>query len=126
MAGFWSSVGKGVSNYFSSGSGWSDLLGGVMSGLAGSAAANREDKNNEQSHEWAIALQALRGQQDLQRLAFEDQLKDYAEQRDIHRNKVALDTFGQFSVLNRMSPGYKPPAPTPAPVKPSLENFNGV
>lgn len=126
MAGFWSAVGSGVSNYFSSGKGWGDLLGGVMSGLAGSAAANREDDKNEQSNEWAVALQALRGQQALQETAFSKELEDFYKQRDVQRDKVALDTFGQFSVLNRMSPGYKAPAPTPAPVKPSVENYGGA
>lgn len=125
MAGFWSSVGSGVSNYFSSGSGWSDLLGGVVSGLAGSAAANRQDDRAAQDNTWAIALQALRGEQDLQRTAFERELEDFYERSDTQRDKVALDTFGQFSVMNRRSPGYKPPAATPAPVKPRLEDYRG-
>lgn len=125
MAGFWSSVGTGVSNYFSSGSGWSDLLGGVVSGLAGSAAANREDDQLAQNNEWAIALQALRGEQDIRRTAFERELEDYYDQRDKYRDRVALDTYGQFSVMNRRSPGYKPgPAPV-APTKPRLEDYSG-
>lgn len=126
MAGFWSAVGTGVSDYFSSGSGWSDLLGGVVSGLAGSAAANRQDDQRNEDNTWALALQAMRGNQDLGRTAFEAELLDYAKQKDNYRKRVALDTYGQFSVMNRLSPGYKPAAAPVAPTKPRVEDYNGT
>lgn len=122
MAGFWSSVGTGVSNYFSSGSGWSDLLGGVMSGLAGSAAANRQDETAARGHEWALAIEGLRGEENRRTSLFEAQLKDYLDQKEKYNKRMAIDTYGQFSVLDRRSPGYTPPPRPTAPRAPRLED----
>lgn len=122
---WWNSLSSGVSNYFSSGSGWSDLLGGVMAGIGGAAQASREGKENAQNHEWALALAALQGDQARRTTAFEAELKDYYDQRDKHNKRVALDTYGQFSVMDRRSPGYVPPQTPAAPTKPSLESYNG-
>lgn len=122
MAGFWSSVGRGVSTYFSSGDGWGDLLGGVLAGLGGSAAANREDKQNAQSHEWALALAALQGDQQRRTSLFEAQLADLSKQRDTARDRIALDTFGQFSVQHRRTPGYTAPATPTVPAWPTMED----
>lgn len=125
MAGWWDAISTGVGDYFSDGSGWSDLLGGVMSGLGGMAAANSAEDAAEQGHEWALAIEALRGNENRRTSLFEAQLADYVKQKDNFNKRVALDTYGQFSVLNRRSPGYVPPAAPVAPTAPSLENFNG-
>lgn len=123
MAGFWSSVGTAASNYFSTGSGWSDLLGGVMAGIGGAAAADRADDTASQGHEWALALGALKGDQDRRTSLFEKQLEDYYKQKDNYNKRVALDTYGQFSVQNRRSPGYTKPAAPVVPQMPSLESL---
>lgn len=121
-SGFWGAVGNSVSDYFSSGSGWSDLLGGVMAGIGGAAQAGREDDQNRQSHEWALALEALRGDQQRRSSLFEMQLEDFYKQRDKRDKRVNLDTFGQFSVQSRRTPGYTPTPLPGAPVMPSLED----
>lgn len=123
--GFWSSVGSAVSGYFSSGSGWSDLLGGVMSGISNSVSQNREDDRAEQGHEWALAIEALRGQENRRTSLFEKELEDYYKQREKYDKRIALDSYGQFSVNSRRSPNYTPAAAPVAPVKPVLETTNG-
>lgn len=125
MAGFWSSIGSSVSNYFSSGSGWSDLLGGVMSGISRSSQNSREDEQAAQTHEWALAIEALRGVENRRTSAFEAELKDYFDQRDKYNKRVALDSYGQFSVMDRRSPGHVATPLPAAPVKPNVESYNG-
>lgn len=115
---FWSSVGKGISNYFSSGSGWGDLLGGVLAGIGGSAAARSESKQAAQSHEWALALAALKGTEDRRTLDFEKQLEDFYSQRDKQRQRTALDTYGQFSVQHRRTPGFSNTPGVDVPTRP--------
>ena len=118
MSGWWSSVSSGVGKYFSSGSGWGDLLGGVMAGIGGAAAAKREDKASEQSHEWALALAALKGGEDRRTLDFQAQLDDFYKQKDKQRQRTALDTYGQFSVQHRRTPGYSTTASVDVPTQP--------
>ena len=115
---WWSSVSTGLGNYFSSGSGWGDLLGGVMAGIGGSAAAKREDKASAQSHEWALALAALKGTEDRRTLDFQAQLDDFYTQKDKQRQRTALDTYGQFSVQHRRTPGYSTTASVDVPTQP--------
>lgn len=115
---WWSSVTKGIGNYFSSGSGWGDLLGGVLAGIGGSAAAKRQDKQNAQSHEWALALAALKGAEDRRTLDFQQQLEDFAKQKDKQRQRMALDTYGQFSVQHRRTPGFTNTRPVDVPSRP--------
>lgn len=121
----WSSIGGSISRYFSSGTGWSDLLGGIMSGIGQSARNRREDEQAEQGHEWALAIEALRGAENRRTSAFEAELKDYYDQRDKYNKRIALDSYGQFSVMDRRSPGHVAPPLPAAPVKPSVESYNG-
>lgn len=121
---WWSSVTKGIGNYFSSGSGWGDLLGGVMAGIGGSAAAKREDKASAQSHEWALALAALKGAEDRKTLDFTAQLEDFAKQKDKQRQRLALDTYGQFSVQNRRTPGFTNTRPVDVPTQPRWDDYD--
>lgn len=115
---WWSNVASGIGNYFSDGDGWGDLLGGVMAGIGGSAAARREDKQNAQSHEWALALAALKGTEDRRTLDFQQQLEDFYEQKDKQRQRMALDTYGQFSVQHRRTPGFTNANPVDVPSRP--------
>lgn len=127
MAGFWSSVASGVGKYFSSGQGWGDLLGGVMAGVAGSAAANQAEKTAAQSHEWALALAALKGAEDRATLDLQAQLEDYYLQKGKQRQRTALDTYGQFSVQHRRTPGFTTAPAVDVPNKPIAEvpNYGG-
>lgn len=115
---WWSSVSTGIGNYFSSGSGWGDLLGGVMAGIGGSAAAKQAERQSEQSHEWALALAALKGTEDRRTLDFQGQLEDFYKQKDKQRQRMGLDTYGQFSVQNRRTPGFSSAPPVDVPAQP--------
>lgn len=125
--GFWSSVASGAGSYFSSGKGWGDLLGGAMAGVAGSAAANRQDQQLAQSHEWALALAALKGAEDRATLDLQGQLEDYYLQKGKQRQRTALDTYGQFSVQHRRTPGFTASPAVDVPNKPIVEvpNYGG-
>ena len=127
MAGFWSSVASGVGSYFSSGKGWGDLFGGVMAGVAGSAAAKQKDDQLAQSHEWALALAALKGAEDRATLDLQGQLEDYYLQKGKQRQRTALDTYGQFSVQHRRTPGFSTTPAVDVPNKPIAEvpNYGG-
>src|SRR5690625_4198994 len=119
---FWSSVGKGISKYFSSGSGWGDLLGGVMAGIGGAASARREDKQSAQSHEWALAWAALKGTEDRRTLDFDKQLDDFYQQKDKQRQRMGLDTYGQFSVQHRRTPGFTNTPAVDVPTRPRWDD----
>jgi hypothetical protein len=109
----------------SSSGGSGDIFGALLSGLAGGAAASLDAKSLKE-------IQNLRGQQALEQLKeqglqgrksldYEYQLKDYYGQQDKGRKRVALDTYGQFSQLDRIKKNYTqapgvqiPNKPTPA------------
>ena len=121
--GFWGSLASGVGSYFSSGSGWKDLLGGVMGGLSQSAQWSQDEKNAAAAALAAQALEGTRGLENRRTSLFEAQLKDYLEQKEKHdKRQMAIDTYGQFSVLDRRSPGYVPPPRQQAPALPRIED----
>jgi hypothetical protein len=116
----------------SSGSGWGDffksILGGdsnssglgsnifasLLGGLGGMADAKLQIK-------MAQDLARIRGEEDRKTLGYSADLKDYYDQKNKYRKKVALDTYGQFSLLDRWAPNYTPPAPIEQPAKPQAQ-----
>ena len=95
---------SGISNYFSSGSGWSDLLSGVAA-VAASSSDKKQDKTDQKQ---ALELIKATGDQGLRKSAFEQQLVDYSKKKDTFDKRVAIDSYGQFSKLQARSPNYKP------------------
>lgn len=130
-----SSSGGGIlSSLFGGGSG-SGIFGSLLSGLGAGAAAALSGKDlkesiglkgeqdrltladqNKYSKE-QIALQALEGRHGID---FEAALKDYYGQQDKRRKRIALDTYGQFSTINKIKPGY---VNTPFPETPSKPGY---
>lgn len=99
-----------------------DIFGSLLSGLAGGAAASLDAKSLKE-------IQQLRGQQALEQLKqqglesrksldYEYQLKDYYGQQDKARKRVALDTYGQFSQMDRIKKNYTPAPGVQVPAKP--------
>jgi hypothetical protein len=102
------SGGTGIGDYISKFlGGGSDGIGGnifegLLAGLGGAADA-------------LISKEAVeeQGKQSRKTLDFEYALKDYYENKDRVRKRASLDSYGQFSSLDRWAPTYKaPPAPT--------------
>jgi hypothetical protein len=116
---WYSGITSGISNYFSSGSGWSDIFKGILGGVsnyAGQQQATYNDKLDFNQNKELIGLQNLEARRNSR---FEQQLKDYAQDRDTYKNRVALDTYGQFSNVKSYAPNYVPPAAPTAPVLPT-------
>lgn len=99
-----------------------DIFGALLSGLASGAGAALDAKSLKE-------IQQLRGQQAIEQLKqqglesrksldYEYQLKDYYGQQDKARKRVALDTYGQFSQMDRIKKNYKPTGGVQVPAKP--------
>lgn len=106
----WSNILKSFTGGSGSGSG-SNIFGSLLSGLASGAAASLSGKDLKEGIQ-------LKGKEDRKTIDFEASLKDYYTQEDKRRKRVALDTYGQFSMMDRIKPGYKDTPPVQVPTKP--------
>lgn len=95
-----------------SGSSGSNIFASILGGLGGMAEAKLSGKD-------AKELVKTKGIEDRKTLDFEAALKDYYTQEDKRRKRIALDTYGQFSLMNRIQPGYQTPPPVNVPQKPT-------
>jgi hypothetical protein len=116
-------------DYGSGGTDWGSVLGSIFGGsdsssgmysnifaaLLGGLGGMADSKLQVQM---AKDLAHIRGEEDRKTLGFSADLKDYYDQKDKYRKKVALDTYGQFSLMDRYAPNYKPAAPIEVPNKP--------
>ena len=110
---------SGISNYFSSGSGWGDLLSGVAA-VAGSSSDKDKDKTD---YKQALGLVVEQGNQSLRKSAFEKQLEDYYKSKDTYNKRVAIDSYGQFSKLQARAPGYQAKPVTAPGAAPDYTKF---
>lgn len=104
----------------SSGSSWwksllgsSNLWGAVLGGI-GTAAGSKLDAKA------ASALTKLQGDEQRKTIGYTAALDDYYNQKNKIRQRKALDTYGQFSMLSRYAPNYQAPAPLDQPQMPGL------
>lgn len=88
-----------------------DIFKAILGGIGGSADAKL-------NLEMAKETTKLKGFEDRKSLDFTAQLEDFYKQQDKVRKRAALDTYGQFSLLNRYAPNTAPAAPVQQPVKP--------
>lgn len=99
----------------SGGSYWGDIFKAILGGIGSSAEASAKSKMSKEEI-------AQHGFEDRKSADFAAQLADYYKQKDQFRKRAALDTYGQFSLLHRYAPNYKP-APgvdvPPQPVNPA-------
>lgn len=110
---FLSSIGNFVSGIFGGGGGGSgDIFKAILGGIGGSADAKL-------SLEMAKETTKLKGLEDRKSLDFTAKLEDYAKQQDKFRKRVALDTYGQFSLLKRYAPNMVPAPPVQVPTQPT-------
>ena len=119
-----SSVGNFVGGLFSSGGGnsgnnaWGDIFKALLGGIGGSADAKL-------TGEMYVKKAETEGREQRKTSLFEQELLDYSKQQDKVRKRAALDTYGQFSQINRWSPNYvskNPAIQTPAKPNPNMGN----
>lgn len=91
------------------GAGGGNIWGSLLSGLGGAASGYLSGKDLKESV-------ALKAKEDRRTIGFEYDLKDYYEQLGKQRKRVALDTYGQFSLLGNSV------TPTPAVQVPTKPN----
>lgn len=109
------------------GSSGSSIFGGLLSGLGAGASAALSGKDLKDSiklkGEQDRLTLAQAGLQDRQAVDFEASLKDYYTQQDKRRKRIALDTYGQFSTIDKIKPGYTDTAMPTVPSKPSPSGY---
>lgn len=103
-------------------SNWLNTIGGFLGGkdgegsifgkmLAGGIGGMAQSLIDEKTVKEA-------GKQQRQTYSFQAELQDHYLQKDKKRKRAALDTFGQFSLLDRWAPNAKPAPPVDVPQKP--------
>lgn len=90
---------------------WGDVLKGVIGGIGAAGAASSANKQDDKNNKQALEAIDRTGLQQRKSTAFEADLLDYYKQQDNQRKRIALDTYGQFSTMSRVAPGYVKPAP---------------
>lgn len=105
---------------------WGELLKGVVGGAASYASAKSSQKAaidlaNLTAKERKELLQ-FQYAEDRKDSIFEQQLAEYAANKEKYNKGVALDTYGAFNTMDRMYPGYV----EKARVKPTMPTAPGV
>lgn len=91
--------------------GSSNLWGAVLGGIGTAAGAKMDAKS-------AATLARLQGEEQRKTLGYGAALEDHYSQKNKIRQRKALDTYGQFSLLSRYAPNYQAPAPLDQPPLP--------
>lgn len=116
--GFWGNLGSAIGGLFSSSGGSSsggnnsNIWGSLLSGLGGAAQGYLSGKDLKEANE-------SRGKEDRKTIDFEYALKDFYDQKNKARKRVALDTYGQFSLTDKFAPGMGNAKPVDVPTKPT-------
>lgn len=107
--GFWGSVVNWGSKLLGGGGGSSssNIYSGILGGLNGAANAYISKEAVEQS-----------GKESRKTLDFKAALEDYYAQKGKVRKRAALDTYGQFSTMDRWAPNATAAPPIDLPNKP--------
>lgn len=88
----------------------SDIFKAILGGVGGYATAKIDEKTAKEA-----------GRQQRKTLDFQAQLTDYYKQKDKVRKRAALDTYGQFSLLDRYAPNRTPSGSIDQSNKPALD-----
>lgn len=107
-SGILGTIGGWVSKFLGGGSNSSgNIYEGILAGLGGAASSLISKESVEEQ-----------GKQQRKTLDFQMALEDYYNQKDKVRKRAALDTYGQFSTMNRWAPNATPAPPIDMPNKP--------
>lgn len=101
---FW----KGLGNFLGGQNGEGSIFGKMLAGgLGGMAQSLIDEKTVKEA-----------GRQQRQTYSFQAELQDFYNQKDKARKRAALDTFGQFSLMDRWAPNAQPAPGVQVPEKP--------
>lgn len=93
----------------SGGQGGGNIWESVLAGAGTAAGAMLDEKTAKEM-----------GKQQRQTLDFTASLKDFYEQKNKVRKRAALDTYGQFSTMDRWAPGAVAAPPIDSPARPGI------
>lgn len=123
--GFWSGVASGLGSLFGGGSSgggsssssmWGNIFQGILGGLGGMASGGGDEGL---SAEQRVGLIQHQGTEQRRTVGFTADMEDFYKQKNKIRQRAALDTYGQFSLLDRYAPNYKPAPAIDPGVRPS-------
>lgn len=107
--GWWDTVVDWFGSDSGNGQSWgSNIFGAMLGGLGGAADAYLNEEN----------IEAM-GREQRRTLDYTASLEDYYKQNDKLRKRRALDTYGQFSLMDRWAPNYTAAPNVTVPNKPS-------
>lgn len=118
-SGFWGNLGKTVLGWFGGGSKdgggsggniWGQLLSGAVAGYGSGAKSEKQLQLENQNR---LDVTKEQGKQARDTASYTNQLKDFYEQQNKYRKRAALDTYGQFSLMDRYAPN-RTTVPTPS------------
>lgn len=89
------------------GSGSSNIWQSILGGLGGAAQSFMDEKQLREA-----------GKEQRKTLRYGAELQDFYAQKDKYRKRRALDTYGQFSLMDRYAPGYTAAPPLDQPTMP--------
>lgn len=123
---------SGGSGGGSSSGGWADTLSGLFGGDSGSNSGGWTDNifsamlgglaggaDAKLGIEMVREKAKLEGAEERKTLGFAAELEDYYKQQDKVRKRAALDTYGQFSLMDRWAPNAQPAPAVQSPAKPT-------
>lgn len=100
-----------IGNFFTS-DGGSDIFKAILGGIGGSA-------DSKLQMEMAKETAKIQGTEQRKSLDFSAQLEDFYNQKNKARKRLALDSYGAFSLHKRYAPTLKPTAPVEIPTRPT-------
>ena len=124
--GFWSGVASGIGSLFGGGSSgggssggsnmWGNIFQGILGGLGGMASGGGGDQLSLSDRVHLIKEESTEQRRNI---GFAADMEDFYKQKNKLRQRAALDTYGQFSLLGRYAPNYKPAPAIDPGVRPS-------
>ncbi len=105
-----------VSGWFSdsgSSSGNSNIWGGIISGIGSAASGYLGSKSKDKDIAANERMVAQKGYEDRLSMQFAQQLQDYDRQLERSRNRAALNTYGQFNLMDKIMPTTSTPVQVP-------------
>lgn len=123
-SGFWNNVGSAVSGLLGGGSsgGKNDLTSNIFAAMLGGINGSADAKLAVEMTERKARIE---GDENRKTSAFEAELADFYRQKDKTRKRAALDTYGQFSLMNRYAPNRTAAPGIQMPAKPTATGYKG-
>lgn len=122
--GFWSGIGSAIGGLFGGGSSGggsstgSNIFASMLGGLGGMADAKMQQARTREEHGFNMEELGKQGLEQRRSIGYTADMEDYYKQKNKVRKRAALDTYGQFSLLDRYAPGMTAAAPIDAPNRP--------